>query len=154
MVVACIGNLGLTVYTIDACVLVTWSCTTLSDPIACQVSCPWDSPARILEWIAIYFSRGFSWLRDQTQVSCIAGRFFTIWAIGKFIKLDNLWEPTVYQRELRSVLCGDLNGKEIQKRGDLCMHKADSLFCIVEINTTLQGNYTPIKIVKKEICRC
>ena len=35
---------------------------------------------RILEWVAIPFSRGSSWLRDQTQVSCIAGRFFTTWA--------------------------------------------------------------------------
>ena len=32
--------------------------------------------ARILEWVAIAFSRGFSWARDWTQVSCIAGRFF------------------------------------------------------------------------------
>ena len=36
--------------------------------------------ARILEWEAILFSRGSSWLRDQTQVSCTAGRFFTVWA--------------------------------------------------------------------------
>ena len=35
---------------------------------------------RILEWIAIPFSRGSSWPRDRTQVSCIAGRFFTSWA--------------------------------------------------------------------------
>ena len=36
--------------------------------------------ARILEWVAISFSRGFSWPRDRTWVSCIAGRPFTIWA--------------------------------------------------------------------------
>ena len=36
--------------------------------------------ARILEWVAMPFSRGSSSLRDQTQVSCIAGRFFTILA--------------------------------------------------------------------------
>ena len=36
--------------------------------------------ARILEWVAIPFSRGSSWPRDQTQVSCMAGRFFIIWA--------------------------------------------------------------------------
>ena len=36
--------------------------------------------ARILKWIAIFFSRGSSWPRNQTQVSCIAGRFFTNWA--------------------------------------------------------------------------
>ena len=36
--------------------------------------------ARMLEWVAIPFSRGSSWPRDWTWVSCIAGRFFTIWA--------------------------------------------------------------------------
>ena len=36
--------------------------------------------ARILEWVAIPFSKGSSQPRDQTQVSCIAGRFFTSWA--------------------------------------------------------------------------
>ena len=34
--------------------------------------------AKILEWVAIPFSRVSSWLRDRTWVSCIAGRFFTI----------------------------------------------------------------------------
>ena len=33
--------------------------------------------ARILEWVAVPFTRGSSQPRDQTQVSCIAGRFFT-----------------------------------------------------------------------------
>ena len=37
--------------------------------------------ARILEWVAIPFSRESFWTRDQTWVSFIAGRFFTIWAI-------------------------------------------------------------------------
>ena len=45
--------------------------------------------ARILEWVAILFSRGSSWSRDQTRVSHIAGRFFIVWATtlipaGKF----------------------------------------------------------------------
>ena len=39
--------------------------------------------ARILEWVAIPFSRGSFWPRDQTQVSNITGRFFTIWATLK-----------------------------------------------------------------------
>jgi len=34
--------------------------------------------AKIVEWVAIPFSGGSSWPRDYTQVSCIAGRFFTI----------------------------------------------------------------------------
>ena len=37
--------------------------------------------ARILEWVTIPFSKGSSQPRDQTQVSCIAGRLFTSWAI-------------------------------------------------------------------------
>ena len=41
--------------------------------------------ARILEWVAISFSRGSSQPRDQTQVSSIAGRFLTIWAIRETI---------------------------------------------------------------------
>ena len=41
--------------------------------------------ARILEWVAIPFSSGSSPTRDQTQVSCLAGRFFTIFTFpGKF----------------------------------------------------------------------
>ena len=39
--------------------------------------------ARILEWVAMPSSRGSSQPRDQTQVSCIADRFFTIWATRK-----------------------------------------------------------------------
>ena len=37
------------------------------------------SQARILEWVALPFSRGSSQPRDRTQVFCIAGRLFTIW---------------------------------------------------------------------------
>ena len=36
--------------------------------------------ARVLEWVTFPFSRGSSQPRDQTQVSRIAGRFFTSWA--------------------------------------------------------------------------
>ena len=43
-----------------------------------QLSHP-GSP-RILEWVAYPFSRGSSWPRNQTRVSFIVGRFFTIWA--------------------------------------------------------------------------
>ena len=35
---------------------------------------------KILDWVAVSFSRGSSWPRDQTQVSCIAGGRFTVWA--------------------------------------------------------------------------
>ena len=58
------------------------SCSTLCDPVDC--SPPGSSvyeilQARLLEWVAIPFKES-SQPRDQTQVSCIAGRLFTVWA--------------------------------------------------------------------------
>ena len=73
------------------CVLVTQSCPTLGDPWT--VSPPGSSvhgilQARILEWVTIPFSRRSFPPKDRTWVSCIAGRFFTIWvtSIGSYIK--------------------------------------------------------------------
>ena len=40
----------------------------------------WTLQARILEWVAIPFSRVSSWPRDPSCVFCITGWFFTIWA--------------------------------------------------------------------------
>ena len=48
-----------------------------------RLLCPWDSPGKNIEWVVISFSRGSSQPRDQTQVSCIAGRLFTVWATRK-----------------------------------------------------------------------
>ena len=63
-------------------VLVAHLCLTLCNPMDCNP--PGSSvheilQSRILEWVAICFSRGSFWPRDQTQVSHVAGRFFTIW---------------------------------------------------------------------------
>ena len=63
------------------CVLVTQLCLTLFHPTDSSLPCSSDYrilQARILEWVAIPVSRGSSQPRDRTQVSCIAGRFFTI----------------------------------------------------------------------------
>ena len=60
-------------------------------------------------WVAISFSKESSWPRDQTRVSCIAGRFFTIWAtrdtyqhIIQKIKYLCVFSPTL----LGTSLCG------------------------------------------------
>ena len=63
--------------------LVAQSRLTLCDHMDCSL--PYSSvcgilQARILEWVAMSSSRGFSQLRDQTQVSLIEDRFFTKWA--------------------------------------------------------------------------
>ena len=57
---------------------------TLWDPMDCSLPGSSDNgilQARILEWVAISLSRGPSQLRNWTQFSCTAGRFFTMWAI-------------------------------------------------------------------------
>ena len=56
-------------------VKVAQSCPTLCDPIDYTVH--GILQARILEWVAVPISRESSQLRDRTQVSCIAGGFFT-----------------------------------------------------------------------------
>ena len=57
------------------------SCLTLCDPIDYNLpgsSVHGISQAKILEWVAMPCSRGPSQPRDQTQVSCIAGRFLLL----------------------------------------------------------------------------
>ena len=62
---------------------VTQSCPTLCDPMDCSL--PGSSvrrifQARVLEWVAIAFSRGSPWPRDWTWLSHTVGRRFTVWA--------------------------------------------------------------------------
>ena len=67
-----------------------WSVKVLVAPSCLALLTPWTvaswtplsmgfSRQEHWEWVAIPFSRGSSWVRDQTGVSCIADRFFTIW---------------------------------------------------------------------------
>ena len=67
-----ISDLSLLLYESES--EVTQSCPTLCDPMDCSLA--GSSPhgilqARVLEWVAISFSRGSSRLRDRTRVSCI-----------------------------------------------------------------------------------
>ena len=102
-------------------VLVTQLCLNLCDPMDCS------SPnsfvhgilqARILEWVAIPFSRGSSRPRDWSQVSCTAGRFFIIWATREVPKMDQMY-------------------KTCQK----CKHKSHTLFkqCHLRVKSELSG---------------
>ena len=69
-------------------------CPTLCDCMDCSLP---DSSvhgifwARILEWVAISFSRRSSPPRDRTRVSCIVDRCFTIWTIRKCMTAHNLF---------------------------------------------------------------
>ena len=71
--------MGRTVFTEESEVAQSWP--TLCDPMDCSLpgaSVHGIFQARILEWVAISFSRGSSQPRDQTQVSHIVGRLFNI----------------------------------------------------------------------------
>ena len=80
------------------CCLVTKSCPTLCDPMDC--SPPGSSvhgilQARILEWVAISFSRGSSQAGDQTRISCIGRWVLYHWSslvIQTVKNLPAMWE--------------------------------------------------------------
>ena len=68
---------------------VVQSCPTLCDPM--EYSLQGSSVHRIfqagvLEWVAISFFRASSRPRDRTQVSCVSGRHFTVWATREDLK--------------------------------------------------------------------
>ena len=86
------------------CVKVAQSCPTLCNPMDC--SPPGSTvrgilQARVLEWVAIPFSRGSSETRDWTRGSCTIGRFLTVWAprgAHLFINFTNIsWASIMLQ---------------------------------------------------------
>ena len=96
----------------------TQSCPTLWEPVDYTVH--GILQAGILEWAAFPFSRGSSQPRDRTQVSCIASRFFTNWAIRE----DRFMIPNEYHKLLIFFL---LQYKEyslkIIVQSSLCIHE-------------------------------
>jgi len=65
----------------------TKSCITVCNPVDCSPpgsSVHGISQTRILQWVAIPFSRGSPWPRDRTHVSCIGRWILYHWAIKKF----------------------------------------------------------------------
>ena len=66
-------------------------CPTLCDPMICSL--PGSSlhgilQARILEWVAIPFSKGSCQSRNQIYISCLAGRFFITEPLGKIPTME------------------------------------------------------------------
>ena len=74
--------------------------------------------ARILEWAAFPFSRGSSQPRDRTQVSCIAGGFFTSWATREALgRIKRLWNR---KKQLLGVQSAATAAKLLQSCLTLC----------------------------------
>ena len=90
--------------------------------------------ARIMEWVAFPFSRGSSQPRDWTQVSHIAGRFFTHWATREakaMWEIENcegcLWRHHLAKLsnhpEFRAPSCGEIQNSCLS-RTDTCSENA------------------------------
>ena len=80
------------------------SCPILCDPMDYSPLGPsvhWSLQAKILEWVAMPFSRGSSQSRAWTRVSHIAGRLFSVWAtreawyIGRHIFINFVFYPLI-----------------------------------------------------------
>ena len=103
----------------------------LCDPMNCRL--PGSSvhgifQARVLEWVAISFSRGSFWPRDWTWVSCIAGRFFTYWAtreaipIVKTLNMEEIYNANINQKKSRltisALIKADLKARNITSNNE------------------------------------
>ena len=98
------------------------SCPTLCDPMDC--SPPGSTvhgilQARILEWVAMPSSRGSSHSRDGTCVSCIAGRFFTMYQKS----------TTAAENMRSSYMCGQKNISKLQIKNLSLQNKYLDLIC-------------------------
>ena len=89
-----------------------------------------------LEWIAIPFSRGSSQLRGWTQVSCIAGRFFTVWATREalLIKIQNNYFLRMYNVGMlkETLMLGKIEGG--RRRGQQMMWWLDGITNSMDIS--------------------
>ena len=83
-------------------VKVSQSSLTLCDPIDYIVH--GILQARILEWVAVPVSRGSSQPRDQIQVCCIAGGFFTRWATRESVNCSpRRWDAHAHSTSLMTL---------------------------------------------------
>ena len=78
-----------------------------------------------MEWVAISFSRGSSQPRDQTHVSCIAGRFFTVWAMREAPFLANMVAKVASRNWVYIAVCLLLNRNLKEKWLALLVLKID-----------------------------
>ena len=105
------------------CCSVAKSCPALCNPTDCSppgFSVHEILQARILEWIAISFSRRSSWLMDWTRISCIA--------VGRFLPLSHQGSPSLCLAQCRNRHWVWLMGWEkIILEGDLVLGKDDTV---------------------------
>ena len=118
-----------------------------------RLLCPWILQARILEGVAVPFSRGSSQPRDPTHVSHIAGGFFTVWATREARYSRYSYRKTVIGKKRAShgdCLCVKEEGNRpswlhLEKEGNSILHFQWLLImCLVATGITyLQLNWPP-----------
>ena len=74
--------------------------------------------ARILEWVAMPSSRRSSKPRDRTQVSHIAGRFFTSWATREALHITSIPHIYIFFLGYRNNMCPFCNLENKEKCKD------------------------------------
>ena len=132
-------------------VLVPQSFPALCDPMDC--SPPGSSvygifQARIMEWVAISFSRGYSWLRDQTQPSCIAGRFFTVWATREeWLPIQGIDESNWWMVKRNFLSVWGRENEIIQYRNSIIQSRNSFTYIKGEKSILLWVNSEKIKII-------
>ena len=135
-------------------------CPTLCDPMECSLlgsSVNGIFQVRILEWVVIFFSRRSSWPRDWTQVSCIVGRRFTIWATGEVYKQTIMSSHFIYPNPVviwwfpfKNILIEpDLLGKKRRKTVSRIIY---SYFIIVLHYSTLSCECAMLNEMESEPC--
>ena len=73
--------------------------------MACQAFLPMGFfQAKILEWVAISFSRGSSWPMDGTYVSCIAGGFFISWVTREVLIVYKIYNYMLWKLRYSSIM--------------------------------------------------
>ena len=121
---------------------VAQSCPTLCDPMDCSLSgssIHGIFQARVLEWIAISFSRGSSSQpRNQRWVSGIAGRRFTVWATREAMYNLIIYNVCVIQLNSKLLLltqyihCVNVSVSELVEELILCKHK-ETKYCFMVV---------------------
>ena len=134
---------------------VTQSCPTLCNPTDCS---PQGSSvhgilqARTLEWAAISFSRGSSWPWDQTRVSRIAGRCFTIWATREGEEFWNILKTKLFLTHGQRKGYSPSHGHSLTLKDHRNTHHTQLI--ILSASRILLGSYKNVcKVSSKRSCR-
>ena len=107
---------------------VAWSCLTLYNCRLQGSSVHEILQARILEWVAIPCSRVSSQPKDWIRVSCIAGRFFIIWATREAPTILNHLITTIFFIPPLLQECNNCNSFEKS-----CLHLFDCVLWLYPI---------------------